>query len=833
MPNITRFNTLILSFFLFSFAAVFGESFQYENKIIEKIEFVLSDSPSNGHEIPTIKAKIKSKEGEQFSQLDFDNDLKILAQNFDRVIPEVTAIDQKIYITLKVFTKPTIRSICWIGNHKVKTKCLEKELGIPANTIFDRQAFNKAFHKLKTYYVKEGFFEAALEYRTIESEGCNEVDVEISICEGRAGRIKKIIFNGVDKCERNEILDLVVSKTYNLFTSWMTSEGTYNEDAILQDQFSILNYLQNKGYADATVNIEVCETDEKNRIILVVHIEKGSLYTIGEITFEGNEIFRDDEIWNRIIIKSGYPYSPDEIRKTVTSITTLCGKRGYIDAVVDYEPKIVCDECVYSIHFTITEGEAFRVGLIKVMGNCTTQTKVILHETLLIPGEVFNSEKLQATETRLKNVGFFEDVNVYAVKSDANSILGGNYRDVHIEVSEGSTGQVGASGGYSTTEGLFGSINLTENNFNSKGLSRIWSDGLQAIRGGGEYANLAVTYGTKSRSYIFSWTKPYYRDTQWSVGFDLENSSTRYIDESYNILANGLTLHATKQVNAFVRAGYHYRLRYSKVEVKEFDETKITPNPKLTDKENAEELALIVKSRQDKIEQIEKDAGLVSAVGFNIVYDTTDHPTRPYNGLKSKLESEIAGLGGKFHFLAFAYLNSYFIPAGKDAVIKFQADFKLILPTFKTNSCAPKFITVIDKKTKESKLVKDDCPSIVPLDERLFLGGDNTVRGYRAYKLGPVYAGTKDPKGGVSLQFLSVEYSKRIFSRLDAFIYCDSGSVTDRYFSMGRMYTAAGFGIRFQIFPGSPPLSMGIGFPFNAKSKGQEKMFFLNVGGKF
>ena len=54
----------------------------------------------------------------------------------------------------------------------------------------------------------------------------------------------------------------------------------------------------------------------------------------------------------------------------------------------------------YSLDFTIEEGEKYRVGLIKVFGNCSTETKVILNETLLIPGEIFNSVKLQLTEEK-------------------------------------------------------------------------------------------------------------------------------------------------------------------------------------------------------------------------------------------------------------------------------------------------------------------------------------------------------------------------------------------------------------------------------------------------
>lgn len=776
-----RFNILIV-FFLFTFISIFGQS-PHENKIVEKVSIILTSSNAENFDAESIKGRLKTKEGDHFSQSEFDYDLKSLIQDFDRIIPEITFVDNKVYVELKISLKPRIHMIYWTGNDKIKTKDLEKELGISARSTFDRQTFNKAFHKLKSYYVKEGFFEAELGYEIRPNELCNQVDIEISIMEGRAGRIKKVNFCGLNSCEQDEVLETMVTKHYNFFTSWITGEGTYNEDAIQQDQFVILNYLQNKGYADAKVNISLLDAQEENRIIVSVNVDKGPIYTISKVIFEGNTLFCDADIEKKITTNTGCPYGPEIIRQTIENITSLYGKFGYIDAYVDYEPKLVDGEFAYSIHFTIHEGKEYRVGMIKVLGNCSTETNIILHEVILIPGQVFNSEKLQATESRLKNIGFFKNVNVYAVKSDKNSCFGDNYRDIHVEVEETSTGHFGGSVGFSTAESLFGGLNITENNFSYKGLNRVFTDGYQAARGGGEYAHITATVGQKSRSYVLSWTKPYFMDSEWSIGFELENSSTRYISNDYNINANGLTLHATNQINSFVRLGYHYRIRNTDVHV--------SKNKSVSEGERKE---------------LHHD-GLISAAGLSLLYDSTDHPLRPTKGFKSRLESELAGLGGRYHFFTIAYLNSYYIPVDKESVFKFRADTRFINPMFNTPGYK------------------------IPIDERLFLGGDNMVRGFKPYKLGPRFRKSDDPEGGVSLQFLSAEYTRRLFKRLDGFVFCDSGSLSDNNWSFGRMYTAVGFGIKVQVFEEGPPLQLGLGYPINNTRK--SKNFFLMVGGKF
>lgn len=801
---IYKIKSLILLIFLISVSFqpvnLFGQTLQYENQKIEKIEIV-SQGPWENFDENVILTRIKTHQGDFFSQADFDNDLKTLARDYDRIEPIFELVDGKMYITLKIWPKPTIRSINWCGNAKVKAKRLQQELKIPCFSVFDRKSFNQAFHKLKAYYVKKGFFEAELSYDAQLDPVTNEVDININIIEGRAGHIKDIMFVNFTSREEEEICEQMVTKKYNIFLSWLNNEGTYNEEAMQHDQFNIINYLHDKGYADSTVEIQVCEAQQDNRIVIIITAYKGSKYHVGNITVTGQTLFCEEDILRQFTFCEGGVFSPDSIRKTIENITNLYGRRGYIDATVDHEPCLSeCEDCIYNIKFTIEEGEQFRVGLIKVFGNCQTQTKVILHETLVIPGEVFNIEKLKKTEERLSNVGYFSHVNVYAVKSEGPCSLGDNYRDVHIEVEETSTGHFGAFFGYSTAESIFGGINVTEKNFNYKGLGCFWRDGYKALRGGGEYAHATATIGSKSRSYVFSWTKPFFNDTQWTVGFDLENSVNRYIAKDYDIKTYGGTVNAIYQLNQFMKLGCHYRLKHTDIETsgglvyEEIYDRVI---------EHESGASLVEESRND---------GMVSATGVTWTYDSTDHPAKPTKGLKSRLEFEIAGLGGNFRFLGTAYTNSLYFKLDRRSVLKLRADCRFLYPFGGTTA----------KK--------------MPLDERLFLGGDNTIRGYRPYKLGPRFI-EGDPRGGMSMQIYSAEITRRLMKNLEAFIFCDAGHLSFATFDFGiesaHISTSVGAGVNFKIFESMPALTMGYGIPLNPKSRGEVKRFFISVGGRF
>lgn len=783
---IMKFPRLLLLLLLVTSFPLWGQSLQYENQQIEQIDIQINSAASAGElNEDLVRSRMNTREGDFFSQTEFDNDLKRLVLEFDRIEPTLDSVNGKMIIILKLWPKPVIRMLRWEGNSREELTTLQKELGIRPGMVFDRQAFNRAFHKVKAHYIKKGYFEAELNYEVTPDENCNEVDVEISINEGRAGKIKDIEFCGLCSEEENDILEFMLTKEYFFLMSWFTNEGIYNEDMIQQDQMNIVNYLHDKGYADARVNVLVEESSKCDRIIIKIVVEKGPMYFFGPINFKGNCLYGDEIIWDRLAIWEGLPYSPDKIRESIKNITDLYGRRGYIDCVVDVDLSLSYEERCYTANIVIEEGSQYRIGLIKVFGNCTTQTKVILHETLLVPGEIFNIEKLQKTEDRLKNIGFFKNVNVYFVKSEGPLGLGDCYRDVHVEVEETSTGNFGAFAGFSTTENIFGGINVTERNFNSEGLSTCWNDGCSVLRGGGEYVYATATIGATTRKYVFSWTKPYFRDTQWAVGFDIERSFNNNVSKDYAFDTLGYLLHATYQVNQFVKFGWHYRIKNTIVELD---------------------------SKAEHNAQIRREAdtsGLISGSGITLYYDSTDNPSNPREGFKSRLDIEYVGLGGIHTYFGLAYINQYFVPIGKNGVIKYRADFRFLNPVGHTTA------------------------TTIPIDERLFLGGDSSIRGYRSYRIGPRFVDSDDPSGGLSSQLYSVEYAHRYNKRVEPFLFFDAGHLTADKWEFAVPRAAIGFGARVKVLDSIPALTIGMGYPLNAHGNQEVKRFFINVGGKF
>src|SRR3990167_7882925 len=125
----------------------------YDDKKVSQIEIIVDtpDLPGSFDTKPILN-RLKTKEGDDFSQLTFDNDLKNLSETYERVEPVISLKDGKVVITIHVTPKPIIHNITFSGNENISTSTLQNELNIQSNTTFNRQSFNKAFNKIKSYY---------------------------------------------------------------------------------------------------------------------------------------------------------------------------------------------------------------------------------------------------------------------------------------------------------------------------------------------------------------------------------------------------------------------------------------------------------------------------------------------------------------------------------------------------------------------------------------------------------------------------------------------------------------------------------------------------------
>ena len=766
----------------------------YNNRKVGSIRIKVENLPEGSiFDRQTIASKLQTREGDPFSQYVFDQDLKQLAQDYDRIEPEVQIKDGEVDITLKVWIRPFIREIKWEGNTFLKTKALQKELDIKPGTLLKRADFNNAFNKVKEYYIKKGYFESQLSYRIVSVPKTQEVDIVIDVNEGRSGKVDKINFTGFSKKEESQLLNQLYTKKYSALTSWFTGMGKFNEEALEQDRLTIFNYLQNQGYADARVKIQILESRKNGKIIIDISADKGPIYHFGNVSFDGNILFPDEQVEKIFKARPDTAYSPEKLRETAEAIKELYGRKGYIDASVTYETQLDLNAPIYNVHFHVDEGRGYRIGMIRIIGNAQTEGRVILRESLLVPGETFDSLKLKVTQARLENMGYFKSVNVYAVRTQDDLSLGENYRDIYIEVEETQTGNIGFSGGFSSTKNIFGGLGLTEKNFNARGLGRVFNDGLSSLRGGGEYLQIQANFGSRQQNYTLSWLDPYFIDSLWRLGFEFNAIvNSDIISKDYDINTYSLGLFVSYPLSPYLAYGFRYRVKNVDID--------LDIDNKLVNK------------------QQNSNSGILSGFGGSLTYDSTDHPIKPHRGLRSMLDAEIVGAGGDANFFRTGYLNSFYTPLWSRGYMRYRWDFRFIVPFGKTDSFRQ-----------------------IPISERYFLGGVASVRGYQDFILGPRFRiidkddETKrskgDPTGGISSSLLSIEYNQAIFPFMEAFTFVDAGYVSAKVFGFGTYRMSYGVGVNINVL-GQMPLTVGYGIPINPRSH-QENRFFYSFGAQF
>jgi outer membrane protein assembly complex protein YaeT len=199
--------------------------------------------------------------------------------------------------------------------------------------------------------------------------------------------------------------------------------------------------------------------------------------------------------------------------------------------------------------------------------------------------------------------------------------------------------------------------------------------------------------------------------------------------------------------------------------------------------------------------------GLLSGLGFGADVNTTDDPIDPHRGWTASLSVEPVGafLGGDFDFIRLI-----------GEVRRYQPlvwNFGLALRT---------------RIGVEDPIAGSDT---VPLFERFFAGGTNSVRGYERWHVGPMVGG--DPIGGLSLIEMSIELRHPITETIGAAVFLDAGQVSVKKFDLpfDDLDYGTGFGVSYKTPIG--PLRVDLGFPLERPPGDAGWQIHLSLGQAF
>ncbi len=706
-------------------------------------------------------------------------------------------VGQKVLI-YEVLERPFVREVVILGNDELDEEEIQGLIRVRPNTILDPQKARISLAEIKTAYEKKGYLDASVSYDTTVV-GDDEVVVTVRIEEKEAIGIESIVLEGNDGLSDRTLKSILATSERGLL-SFLTGTGNLDREVLATDAERLTAYYYENGYIDVRVDEpQIVRLEEGLEVTFKV--EEGDVYRFGPVSLVGETLEGLETADFSLDSEEGEVFRPSKLRSDMNIVTERYGDRGYAFVNVTPDTRIDPVEKTVQLGFRVVRGPEVFIDRIEVTGNTKTLDKVVRREMELEEQGRFAGSKLRRSQDRIQRLGFFQDVNITTRKADRDDRL-----DVLVDVREGNTGTFSAGAGISSGNQFLFNVSLSEIN----------------LFGRGHRLLLQADLGTIRRNLTLSLTEPYLFDTQITAGIDVFNWQLEF-DE----FTRGGTGGGIRFLYPFAAFGLD-DLDLGLVEVPLID-TRIGLEYRV-------ELSEIsgVSSTASSLVRAEQGTRLTSAIVPRIFRDTRNHPFDPTRGSLQDLSLEVAGIGGDSQFIKLESRARWYLPVWESETFGEL--------TFSTGWNFGFGLGYGGERE-------------LPLFERYFPGGINSVRGFEVRSLGPQVSvqdqfldpatscpdGAKecsrrlrrDVIGGSSQLILNNELIFPLVRSLGlkAVVFFDAGNAfsASRGMDFNEMRMSVGGGIRWLSPIG--PLRIEIGIPLNDRVGDDTQTVQFSFGG--
>jgi outer membrane protein insertion porin family len=537
-------------------------------------------------------------------------------------------------LVIGVVENPIINRIAFEGNNKISEKDLSAEIQLRPRVVYTRTRVQNDVNRILDLYRRHGRFGATVEPKVIQLSE-NRVDLVFEINEGEYTGVRSINFVGNHQYSDGKLRGIIQTKESRWYR-FLTSDDSYDPDRLTYDRELLRRFYLTEGYADFRVVSAVAElTPDRDGFIITYTLDEGERYRFGKI---GVDIKLKDlppeEVLPLLTVHTGDWYDAEAVEKSISVLTDALGNRGY--AFVEVKPNITRnrEDHTVDITFDVQEGPQVYVERIDIVGNVRTLDKVIRREFQLVEGDAFNTTKMQRSQTRIKNLGFFKKVEVTNSAGSAP-----DKTVVTAEVEEQSTGELSLGLGFSTTDGPLIDVNVRERNFLGRG---------QDLR-------IGTVVSFRSQQVDLSFTEPYFLDRNIAAGFDLFEIKT---SPTENFFSGVTPPYQQFSYGGALRTGYQ-----------------ITDSLRQTLKYTA---------RSDDITNIQSNTSLfialqagqhtTSEIGQVLLYDHRDDRLDPTGGYFASVGNDFAGIGFGVDYVRNKVNAGYYYSVAPNWVLGLSAE---------------------------------------------------------------------------------------------------------------------------------------------------------------
>jgi outer membrane protein insertion porin family len=705
-----------------------------------------------------VRANIQVREGGDLDETMLDRDIRALYKTglFEFIEIKREAVDARTFnLTIEVTPKYRVLAVKYVGNKRVKTRRLEKEVKTLPNTALDERQVKEDSEKIKEYYQGQGFNQVSVSYTIARDRSTGLGTVTFKIREGAKVKILAINFVGNAHIRAKALRKVMDTKRYWMF-SWLTDTGRYKDDDFQDDLDKLRDYYRENGYLDVDIPEEkiVFSYPKSDGLVITIAVVEGRQYRIGEVTITGNKL-HSTALLKRVAslyAKQGAVFAPSKIDKAAERIEDYYGKDGFLETRVHVTRRPNLRTNDIDIELKIDESEKFLVESIQVEGNVKTKSVVIIRELALGPGDVYNTVLEKISKNRLESTRFFDDVDITPQETNIPG-----RKDMRVTVKEGRTGTFTFGAGYSSLERatVFAQIQQTNFDlFNRRSL----------FQGDGEKFSIKVSIGELSNEAVISFEEPYLFEKQLALGFSIFREQSDYVSTYYQELQEGGNVDLRKHLFGLVNGTLTYQ--YETINIYNL-------NPSAS-------------------QVISSSAGLhdVSQLSFELVRDTRDKLVSPTSGNRIDFITTVAGgpLGGTDSFYGFEFKGSQ--------------NFKV----FETQEQVLELVAYAGVRDNYNGF------AALPYYDAFYLGGPNTLRGFQYQEVSPRDP-FGEPIGGKTYGMFTAEYSVEIVDPIRFAFFYDVGFVNSGAydFNPSNYNDDLGIGLRLQV--AGSPLSLDYGIP--------------------
>jgi outer membrane protein insertion porin family len=625
-----------------------------------------------------LRNAIKSRPGETLSSEQLREDIKNVWKLgfFEDVQVEATeGASGTIGLTFVLREKPSIRKIYVAGAHEVGLDKINEVLDIKKDQIIDPAKIKRNVEKIKDLYVEKGYYLADIT-SDIQRKDDQHVDVYFIVDEHAKVEVRQVRFLGNEHIKTEELKSAMGTQEGG-WLSFITSSGTYREDAFDRDTLLIQAYYYDHGYINVKIGKPEIELSaDKQYLYITMPIEEGEQYRLGKIDFRGDLLEPKETYFRRMSVHSGETFNRSHLGQDIVHLNDSYKDEGY--AFVNIQPLTAIDAQARTVDvvFDVQKGNQVYFGRINIRGNTKTRDKVIRRELRVYEGELYNQSRLDRSKRLVQALGFFEKVELSTKteESDANKV------DVNIEVTERATGTFQIGAGFSSVENFIGQAQISQNN----------------LFGRGTTLQLQAQISSLRQLFTLRYLDPYFLDTRLTFAFSIYNSLLFY--PSFNKTARGGDLTWGYLLGDWTRVFATYKLEFVSVQQNQAGQV---PGG----------FGSLIPVSAGTVSNLFR-SGFTSAIRLSLNYDTRDDRMFPKHGMFHSLAVEVADplIASQSVYTQISGFARFYQPIWGPFIFRLNAEFGL---------------------------VTSRDPQGVPIFARYFIGGINTIRGFNLFQLGP------------------------------------------------------------------------------------------------